>query len=68
MSTEIIAIAIGIVITWLLFTWIVKVLKASISTAVMIVILLLGLQFFLGIHYEEVWQELVRVVREFFID
>ena len=65
MSTEIIAIAVGLVITWLIFAWVIKVLKASISTALMIMLILLMLQIFLGITYQEIWQDFNQFVRQF---
>jgi ACR3 family arsenite efflux pump ArsB len=64
MSPEIIAIAAGIILTWLIFTWLVKVLKASISTAFAIGLILLGLQFFFGIHYQQIWQDLTQIIQQ----
>ena len=55
----IVLIASGLV-AWLIFTWSLKVLKASLSTALMIAVLALILQIFLGISFEQVWQELVK--------
>lgn len=55
----IVLIASGLV-AWLIFTWSLQVLKASISTALAIAVLALILQIFLGISFEQVWQELVK--------
>lgn len=66
MPPEIITIAVGIILTWLIFTWVIKVLKASISTAFAIAIVLLVLQFFFGIHYQQIWQELTKVIQQTF--
>ena len=60
MSTDFIVIIAAILIAWLIFTWSIKVLKASISTALSIAIIALILQIFLGIGWEEVWQQLVQ--------
>ena len=65
MFTEIIAIIVGIIITWLVFTWAIKVLKTSISTAIAIAIMLLILQLVFGIGYPEVWQELEQLIQHF---
>ena len=65
MSTEIIAIAVGLIIAWLIFTWMVQVLKASVSTAFTIGILLLVLQIFFGIHYEQILQEFNKIAQHF---
>jgi ACR3 family arsenite efflux pump ArsB len=64
MSPEIIAIAVGIIITWLIFTWLVKVLKASFSTALAIAFILFVFQFFFGIHYQQIWQNVIQVIQQ----
>ena len=65
MFTEIIAIIVGVVITWLVFSWAIKVLKTSISTAIAIALMLLILQLVFGIGYPEVWQELEQLIQQF---
>lgn len=67
MSPEIIAIAAGMIIIWLIFTWIVKVLKASISTAFAIGLLLAILQFLFGIHYQQIWQKTNQIIQQFIL-
>ena len=64
MSTEIIALAVGIIITWLIFAWVIKVLRASISTALIIMLILFVLQISLGITYQQIWQNLNQFVRQ----
>lgn len=64
MSPKIIAIAAGLVITWLIFNWVIKVLKTSIFTALTIVLLLLILQFFFGIHYQQIVQNLTPIIEK----
>jgi ACR3 family arsenite efflux pump ArsB len=64
MSPEMIAIAAGILLTWLIFTWLVKVLKASISTALTIAFILFVLQFFFGIHYQQIWQNVTQFIQQ----
>lgn len=65
MFTEIIAIIVGIIITWLVFTWAIQVLKTSISTAIAIAVILLILQLVFGVGYREIWQELERLIQQF---
>ena len=60
MPVDLIVIIAAIIVAWLIFTWSIKVLKASISTALSIAIIALILQLFLGIGFEEVWQKLVQ--------
>ena len=69
MPVDLIVIIAAFVVAWLIFTWLLKVLKASISTALSIAIIALILQIFLGIGFEEVWQKLIQfsqTVGEFF--
>lgn len=69
MPVDLIVIIAAIVVAWLIFTWSIKVLKASISTALSIALIALILQIFLGIGFEEVWQKLIQfaqTVKEFF--
>jgi predicted PurR-regulated permease PerM len=59
MSVELIVSIASIVVTWLIFGWLVKVLKASISTAITIAAILLILQLAFGIKYQIIWQEII---------
>ncbi len=65
MTPEIISIIVGLIIAWLVFTWALKVLKASLSTAIAIAILLFILQQFFGIHYLQLWETLVNYAQQF---
>lgn len=69
MPIDLIVIIAAVVVAWLIFTWSIKVLKASISTAFTLAIIALILQIFLGIGFEEVWQKLIQfsqTVAQFF--
>ncbi len=68
MSVELIAIAAGIIITWLLFTGIIKILKTSVTTALTIAVILLLIQVLFGIRYQQVWQELNQLVQDFLVN
>ena len=65
MLPEIIAIVVGLVILWLLISWAFKVLKVSISTIVLIVIILIALQVVFGIKHQQLWQELTQFIQKF---
>ncbi len=67
MSLELIAIAAGLVITWLLFTAIIKILKTSITTALTIAAILLLIQIIFGVRYQEVWQEFEELIKKFLV-
>ena len=64
MSIELITVIAGVIITWLIFTWFIKVFHASLKTALTIAIILFFLQMFFGIRYQEIWQELSKLVQD----
>ncbi len=64
MSSELITVIAGVIITWLIFTWFIKVFQASLKTALTIAIVLFCLQMFFGIRYQQVWQEFSKLVEE----
>lgn len=64
MPTElIITIAAG-VIAVMVFTWLIKVLKTTLATAVKIAILALSLQIFFGVGPKNLWQHLLKLLQE----
>ena len=67
MSIELIAVIAGVIIIWLIFTWFIKVFQASFKTALTIGLILLCLQMFFGIRYQQVWQEFSSFVQELLI-
>ncbi|MBE9167827.1 hypothetical protein IQ238_09950 [Pleurocapsales cyanobacterium LEGE 06147] len=71
MPAELIVLVTAIVIAWLIFTWLIRVVKVSITTAITIAAIVLFLQVVFGIGYQEVWQQLVRLIQnvwQFFSD
>ena len=69
MPVDLIVIIAAVVVAWLIFNWSIKVLKASLGTALTIAAIALILQIFLGIGFEEVWQQLIQfaeTVQQFF--
>ena len=64
---QVITIIAGLIIIWLLLTWFLKIFQTSIKTALTIVIILVCLQMFFGIRYQQVWQESNKLMQEFLI-
>jgi hypothetical protein len=61
MSIELIVTIAAIVITWLIFTWAIKVLKASITTALTVAIILIALQLFFGIQSQQIGKAIIHI-------
>jgi hypothetical protein len=59
MPLQLIVSIAAIVVTWLVFTWLVKVLKASIATALSIAAIVLGLQLWFGVAPDRLKQEIL---------
>jgi ABC-type multidrug transport system permease subunit len=53
----------ALVISVLVFTWLIKVVKATITTAILIAILVLALQLVFGIGPDQVWNQVVQIPR-----
>lgn len=51
----------AIVVAILVFTWLIKIVKATISTAISIAIVVLILQLLFGIGPQELWQQIVQL-------
>ena len=64
MSIQLVAAIAGLIITWLIFTWFIKVFKASLKTAVTIALILFCLQVFFGIKSQQIWQEFIKLTQE----
>jgi predicted PurR-regulated permease PerM len=66
---ELIILIASLLVSWLVFTWLVKVLKASIGTAISIAIVVLILQLAFGIGPQELWQQIINLpqtIQQFF--
>ncbi len=61
MPIELIILLASILITWLVFTWLIKVLKASIGTAIAVAVVILVLQIVFGINNQEIWQQILNL-------
>jgi hypothetical protein len=58
MSLELIILIGALVVTWLVFQWLIKVVKASVGTAVAIAIVVLILQLAFGIGPQQLWEQI----------
>ncbi|CAD5926744.1 hypothetical protein PCC9214_01016 [Planktothrix tepida] len=61
MTIELIILLASLLVAWLVFTWAVQVLKASISTAVAIAAIVLILQLVFGIGPQELFDYLMQL-------
>ncbi|MBT9315752.1 hypothetical protein [Leptothoe spongobia] len=52
---EIVVVIGAIIISVLVFTWLIKVVKATLKTAFLAALILLGLQIFFGVGPEAIW-------------
>lgn len=57
MSIQLIILVAAIVVSWLVFSWLVNVVKTTISTAITIAVLLLLLQIVFGIGPTQIWHQ-----------
>ncbi len=55
----------AIVVAWLLFTWLWRVIKLSLTTALTIAVIVFILQFAFGISPEKLWQEIINLPQNF---
>lgn len=51
----------AILVTWLVFTALIKVIKTSISTALSVAALILLLQLVFGVNPEQLWQQITHL-------
>jgi hypothetical protein len=58
MTLQIIILVAAIVISWLAFTALLKVLKTTITTAITIAAIILILQILFGITYLDLWEQI----------
>ncbi|NJL82455.1 MAG: hypothetical protein HC890_04885 [Chloroflexaceae bacterium] len=59
MPVELIILIASLAVAWLVFTWLVKVIKASVSSALLIAGLVLVLQLIFGIGPGDLWQQVI---------
>ncbi len=61
MSLELIISVVALVVAGLVFTWLFKVVKATLSTAISIAIIVLILQLAFGIGPQELGQQIIQI-------
>ena len=69
MPVELIILIAAILVTWLVFTWLIKIVKVSLKTALTIAAIVLILQLAFGIGPQDLWEQIVQLpetVRELF--
>ncbi|NMG60061.1 hypothetical protein E1H12_16440 [Geitlerinema sp. P-1104] len=60
MPTELITLVAALVLAWLVFTWLVRVIHTTLSTALTVAAIVLLLQLLFGIDPSTLWQEIQR--------
>ncbi|MFP4220318.1 MAG: hypothetical protein ACLFM4_13435 [Phormidium sp.] len=61
MPTELITLIAALVLAWLVFTWLIRVIQTTLSTALSVAAIVLLLQLVFGIDPTALWQEIQRV-------
>jgi hypothetical protein len=59
MPLELIILLASLLVSWLVFNWAVKVLKASISTAIALAVIVLSMQLIFGIGPNQLFQYVI---------
>lgn len=61
MPIELIVLIAALIVTFLVFTWLIKVVKATVQTALTIALLVLILQIVFGIGPSQLWQKIIEL-------
>ncbi len=61
MSAELIMLIAALIVSWLIFTALIKVVKTTFGTAIAIAAIVLGLQLAFGINPQVLWQEITQL-------
>ncbi|MBW4575531.1 MAG: hypothetical protein KME08_09645 [Aphanothece sp. CMT-3BRIN-NPC111] len=61
MPIELIILIAALIVSWLVFTVLIKLVKTTISTAVAIAVIILVLQLFFGIGSNQLWQQILQL-------
>ncbi|MBP0000832.1 MAG: hypothetical protein J7641_17850 [Cyanobacteria bacterium SID2] len=60
MPIELITLLAALLLTWLVFTWLIRVVKTTLTTAISIAAIVLLLQIAFGIEPEVLWAEILQ--------
>lgn len=59
MPTDLIILLAALIVSWLVFTALIKVVKTTVSTAIAIAAIVLVLQLVFGINPQDLWQQII---------
>lgn len=59
MPVDVIIFVAALVVAWLVFNWLIQVVKASMKTAITVAVIVLILQLFLGIGPQDLWEQII---------
>ena len=62
MPLELIILVAALIVSWLVFAALIKVVKTTVSTAIAIAAIVLILQFAFGIRPQELWKQIAQLV------
>lgn len=61
MPVELIILIAALVVSWLVFTALIKVVKTTVTTAIAIAGIILILQLVFGIGYQDLWEQITQI-------
>jgi len=61
MPTDLLILIAALIVSWLVFTALIKIVKTTISTAIAIAAIVLGLQLVFGINPQDLWQQITQL-------
>lgn len=60
---EIVLFIAALLVAWVVFTWLVKVLKASVKTAFIVAVIVVILQLVFGIGPQQLWDQIMNLLQ-----
>jgi hypothetical protein len=63
MGGELILLLAALAVTALVFTALVNLVKTTVKTAILVALVILALQLFFGIGFQEVWDQVLQIVQ-----
>jgi hypothetical protein len=61
MPTDLLILLAALIVSWLVFTALIKIVKTTVSTAITIAAIVLGLQLVFGINPQDLWQQITQL-------
>jgi phosphoglycerol transferase MdoB-like AlkP superfamily enzyme len=61
MPIDLILLIAALIISWLIFTWLVKIVKLTVGTALTIAGIVLVLQLLFGVNPNQLWQQILNL-------